>query len=101
MAKGMSVRICDLYAPGNSAPALQPEIAALAYKLWLARGFQDGSPQEDWLRAKREIFQRRFSAMAAGIPRTPKRRASSRRLYVRGTSSRRAREASLPKHMLG
>ena len=29
----------------------QDKIAALAYKYWLARGFQDGSPEEDLMRA--------------------------------------------------
>ena len=30
------------------------DIAALAYSYWVARGFQDGSPEEDWLRAEQE-----------------------------------------------
>ena len=31
------------------------EIAALAYTYWEARGFQQGSPEEDWLRAEAEL----------------------------------------------
>lgn len=31
------------------------EIARLAYYLWQARGEPDGSPEEDWFRAEREI----------------------------------------------
>lgn len=33
------------------------EIAALAYSFWQQRGFQGGSPQEDWLRAEQELTQ--------------------------------------------
>lgn len=31
------------------------DIARLAYSYWEARGFQGGSPEEDWLRAEVEI----------------------------------------------
>ena len=30
-------------------------VARLAYSYWEARGFVGGSPEEDWLRAEREI----------------------------------------------
>jgi len=30
-------------------------IALLAYSYWEARGFTGGSPEEDWLRAEREL----------------------------------------------
>ena len=30
-------------------------IARLAYSYWEARGYQGGSPEEDWLRAEREL----------------------------------------------
>jgi hypothetical protein len=31
------------------------EIAHLAYSYWAARGYAGGSPEEDWLRAEREL----------------------------------------------
>jgi hypothetical protein len=34
------------------------QIAALAYQLWLDRGGPYGSPEEDWLRAERELQTR-------------------------------------------
>lgn len=35
------------------------DIAVLAYSYWEARGFQGGSPEEDWLRAEQEMRSRR------------------------------------------
>ncbi|HWR50971.1 MAG TPA: DUF2934 domain-containing protein [Bryobacteraceae bacterium] len=35
------------------------EIERLAYSYWEARGGQDGSPEEDWLRAEQEFRARR------------------------------------------
>lgn len=32
-------------------------VARLAYSFWEARGFTGGSPEEDWLRAERELRQ--------------------------------------------
>ncbi|MGA3039967.1 MAG: DUF2934 domain-containing protein [Bryobacteraceae bacterium] len=55
-------RVCDKLAAREIAPAQQREIAALAYNLWLERGFQGGSPQEDWLRAQRVVRQQRLRA---------------------------------------
>ena len=43
----------------DSATAQSPgfdEIARLAYSYWEARGYQDGSPEEDWLRAEQELL---------------------------------------------
>jgi hypothetical protein len=40
------------------APVAQPtheEIAALAYSYWEGRGYQGGTPEEDWLRAEAEL----------------------------------------------
>jgi|HubBroStandDraft_3_1064219.scaffolds.fasta_scaffold464325_2 hypothetical protein len=52
-------RVCDESAARNIAASERQEIAALAYQFWLARGFHDGSPQEDWLRARRTVCQTR------------------------------------------
>jgi len=38
---------------------LDPEmVAQLAYSYWEARGYDGGSPEEDWLRAEQELFGR-------------------------------------------
>ncbi|HTT61043.1 MAG TPA: DUF2934 domain-containing protein [Bryobacteraceae bacterium] len=57
MAKTASrpARVCDKFVTERISPAKQRKIAVLAYQLWVTRGFQDGSPQEDWLRAQRVI----------------------------------------------
>jgi len=54
-----ATRQCDTFTPGNVSPAKKREIAALAYEFWLSRGFQRGSPQEDWLRAQRAVCPQR------------------------------------------
>jgi hypothetical protein len=55
-AKCRVTRSCDsLTLPGVTRPETQEQIAARAFQLWLARGFRNGSPQEDWLRAQREV----------------------------------------------
>jgi hypothetical protein len=33
------------------------QIAALAQKFWAERGYTDGNPEHDWLRAERELMQ--------------------------------------------
>lgn len=45
-------------------PALvdSEEIARLAYSFWEARGFQGGSPEEDWFRAEEELRKQRTGA---------------------------------------
>jgi len=58
----MAPRVCEKIAARDVAPAKQREIAAVAFKLWLARGFRNGSPQEDWLRAQREVGLQRLRA---------------------------------------
>ena len=40
--------------PETAAPAAE-QIAHLAYSYWEARGYQGGSPEEDWLRAEQEL----------------------------------------------
>jgi hypothetical protein len=42
----------------------QDEIASLAYSYWEARGCQGGSPEEDWIRAERELRTRASAALA-------------------------------------
>lgn len=44
--------VAEVVSP--AAPTYQ-EIANLAYSYWSARGYQGGSPEEDWLRAEREL----------------------------------------------
>jgi Protein of unknown function (DUF2934) len=45
-----------LAVPAVAEPSREA-IAALAYLYWQARGGQDGSADEDWLRAERELRQ--------------------------------------------
>jgi hypothetical protein len=47
-------------APGiaETVSVDQDAIARLAYSYWEARGFGDGSPEEDWFRAERELLSR-------------------------------------------
>lgn len=41
----------------GSASNVQDEIACLAYSYWEIRGGQDGSPEEDWLRAEAIVLR--------------------------------------------
>ena len=43
--------------PLPSAVMIRERIALLAYSYWEARDRQGGSPQEDWLRAEREVLR--------------------------------------------
>jgi hypothetical protein len=55
------------------APVIQPvaapkarqvsreEIAKLAHSYWVARGHANGSPEEDWFRAERQLTQAAFA----------------------------------------
>ncbi len=48
----------ELPAVPAGSPVTHPafeEIAQLAYCYWEARGYQDGSPEQDWLRAEHEL----------------------------------------------
>ena len=40
----------------HARPVAHDDIARLAYSYWEARGHQGGSPEEDWLRAERELL---------------------------------------------
>jgi len=47
-----------IFSPDRNNPAgelSREEIARRAYELYLARGGADGSEQEDWLQAEREL----------------------------------------------
>ena len=57
-----TTRVCDKLAVRDASPARQRKIAAVAYEMWMARAFQNGSPQEDWLRAQRAVGQTRLRA---------------------------------------
>jgi hypothetical protein len=63
-AAGSPIEPESLVAPAAAASvavapvAYRPsreEIAARAYSFWEARGYQGGSPEEDWLRAESEL----------------------------------------------
>jgi len=41
------------------------QIAGLAYSYWEARGFQGGSPEQDWLRAEQELAAKTVLTSAA------------------------------------
>jgi hypothetical protein len=36
------------------------EIAALAWSFWEARGFQGGSPEDDWFQAEQQLMQKDY-----------------------------------------
>jgi hypothetical protein len=51
----------------TQATAIVPsreEVAALAYSYWEARGYQGGSPEEDWLRAEQELAAKPLASTA-------------------------------------
>ena len=53
-------------APVTSEPQeLEYQIKLRAYELYEARGREDGHELEDWLRAEKEITQRKALAIAA------------------------------------
>jgi hypothetical protein len=45
-------------APVSAVEPAEEEIAALAYSYAEARGFQGGSPEQDWFRALEELRRR-------------------------------------------
>ena len=49
---GVAVGNSDI--AGNNSPSAD-DIAVLAYSYWEARGYQGGSPVEDWLRAEQVL----------------------------------------------
>jgi len=49
---GVAIVEADVVFDNNPS---HEDIAALAYSYWEARGFQGGSPEEDWFRAEQEL----------------------------------------------
>jgi len=49
LAESVTAPVTAAYEPTHE------DIAALAYSYWVERGCQGGSPEEDWLRAEREL----------------------------------------------
>jgi hypothetical protein len=41
----------------SGAISAHDQIATIAYGYWEARGFEPGSPEQDWLRAEQEYLQ--------------------------------------------
>ena len=56
--ESIEVAIVEVEPMADESPS-HDEIAVLAYSYWEDRGCQGGSPQEDWLRAERELRSRR------------------------------------------
>jgi hypothetical protein len=58
-AKGPVSSTSEISSPASThtgEPVIDREaVALLAYSYWEARGFTGGSPEEDWLRAEREM----------------------------------------------
>jgi hypothetical protein len=54
------------FRPGIPAIRGETAIAARAYELWQQRGCPNGSDQEDWFRAERELQDRQGRVREAG-----------------------------------
>ena len=64
---GTAERIGDsCEASGNGS-----EVAAVAYRLWQQRGCPEGSPEEDWFLAEREVRRAAATGAAAENGSTP------------------------------
>ncbi|MBV8898126.1 MAG: DUF2934 domain-containing protein [Acidobacteriaceae bacterium] len=48
----------ELGETSASRPVTHEDIAALAHSYWVARGYAPGSPEQDWLRAERQLQAR-------------------------------------------
>lgn len=55
--EGATVQDAAEVKPTAAAPSHE-EIATLAYLYWESRGFEGGSPEDDWFRAERELLSR-------------------------------------------
>jgi hypothetical protein len=49
----------------SEPPENSEQIAALAYEFWQARGCLEGTPEEDWFRAKQEIAKSKVMTQKA------------------------------------
>ena len=47
--------VATAVAPAPTAQPPREAVARLAYTYWEARGYQGGSPEEDWNRAEHEL----------------------------------------------
>jgi len=56
--KSHITRLRRVYFEERSGVRPHEEIARLAYSYWEGRGYQGGSPEEDWYRAEREWDER-------------------------------------------
>ena len=54
--------VTDANTNPSDANLASKEIARLAYSYWESRGYQGGTPEEDWLRAEQELNSRLVSA---------------------------------------
>lgn len=64
--RSVSARATAAVVPSAAETPSHEQIAKLAYSYWEARGFQGGSPEEDWLRAEHELAVKPELAAAAG-----------------------------------
>jgi len=61
---GRATRSVAAQAAATVSGPSHAEIARLAYSYWEARAHRGGSPEEDWLRAERELRRRGSTAGA-------------------------------------
>jgi hypothetical protein len=50
-----AVAVAEPVAHPTGATVEEQDVATLAYRRWLERGCPQGSPQEDWFEAEREL----------------------------------------------
>ena len=56
VSPALEPEVAAAVAPAPAAPPSREAVARLAYAYWEARGYQGGSPDEDWNRAERELL---------------------------------------------
>ena len=61
----MAQTTATLSADSSATYPTFEEIAQLAYSYWEARGYQGGSPEEDWLRAENELSLAKTAGVTA------------------------------------